>query len=128
MLTNLLDQARAGSIATTAAQDEGDWHALWHDRALATLPPPAMAFHGGLLADRLPWVFVAGYQAVLHRVFPRLEELGAAYWVVVPLFVVAMTAFLWPAIGYSSSWLVLGIMGLLAVGMGTLFYWRGWFR
>ena len=29
-----------------------------------------MAVQGGLVADRLAWVFVAGYQAALRRTFP----------------------------------------------------------
>ena len=29
-----------------------------------------MAVHGGMLADRMAWVFVAGYQAALRRTFP----------------------------------------------------------
>lgn len=36
--------------------------------------PTAIAMRGGALADRLSWVFVAGYQATLRQVFPELPH------------------------------------------------------
>ena len=69
-----------GSITPIDAVDEavslGEW-----TKAAAPLPtPPAMAITGGAIADRLAWVFVAGYQAANRRVFPELPVDGwAAY-------------------------------------------------
>lgn len=44
------------------------------------------------------------------RALPALERTARLYWLVVPLFIAAMTAFLWPSIDQPASWVVLGIM------------------
>lgn len=45
---------------------------------LANLEPVAMAFAGGLLSDRMAWVFASGYQATMRAVFDDLPEKGWA--------------------------------------------------
>lgn len=69
-----------GSLTPVDAPDEEAYLELW-TKHVATVPSPiAAAISGGALADRLAWVFVAGYQAAVHRVFPELPVDGwAAY-------------------------------------------------
>jgi len=47
---------------------------------------------------------------LLDAAVPILRTWGKAYWVIMPLFVVAMTRFLWPSIHEPASWVVIGIM------------------
>lgn len=63
------------------APDEATWHDLWEARELDALPPVAAAVSGGALADRLAWVFAAGYQATLRNAFPMLPPGGFASFV-----------------------------------------------
>lgn len=49
--------------------DETAYKALWLEHC-AHLPPMAMAFVGGALADRFAWIFVAGYQGAIRHIFP----------------------------------------------------------
>ena len=60
------------------APTEADWYERWMSRALGSDAPIVTAVIGGALADRLPWVFVAGYQAANRRAFPELAS--AAGW------------------------------------------------
>ncbi len=63
-----------------SAADEAAWYKAWHDRGLDTLPPVLQALRGGMCADRLPWVFVAGYQAAIRHVYTDMPAQGwAAY-------------------------------------------------
>lgn len=68
VLTDLLE----GSIVAADGSTEGAYHDVWVERALSALEPVVMAARGGALADRLAWVFMAGYQATLRRAFPQL--------------------------------------------------------
>ncbi len=69
-----------GEVATLPAPDEAAWYQTWHDQGLVGLPPVDCALRGGMLADRLPWVFIAGYQATIRHVFPGVPAQGwAAY-------------------------------------------------
>ena len=49
------------------------------------------------------------------KLLPALENTARAYWVVVPAFIVAMTAFLWPSIEQPASWVVVAIMLVVLV-------------
>jgi len=70
-----------GSIAPIDAPDEAAYLEEW-TKAAAPLPAPlTMAVAGGAIADRLAWVFIAGYQAALRRVFPELPVAGFAAYV-----------------------------------------------
>ena len=54
------------------APDEATYHELWTTHAEAHQDDLlAMAVVGGLVSDRLAWVFAAGYQAACRRAFPH---------------------------------------------------------
>lgn len=53
-----------------SAMEEAQYHKLWREYAKGQEDLLAMAVTGGLVADRLAWVFVAGYQAACRRAFP----------------------------------------------------------
>lgn len=57
---------------------EADYYALWCERDLSGANPVDAAVTGALLADSLPWVFTAGYQATLRNAFPLLPAGGWA--------------------------------------------------
>lgn len=62
----------------TQVADEQTFSALWSDQ-LAHLPTLAeQAVRGGLLADRMAWVFLAGYQSALRHTFSELPTHGLA--------------------------------------------------
>ena len=53
-----------------AAPTEADYHRAWRQHALPRADNLlAMAVTGGLIADRLAWVFMAGYQAACRHAF-----------------------------------------------------------
>ncbi|MDP6832435.1 MAG: hypothetical protein QF512_15875 [Alphaproteobacteria bacterium] len=69
-----------GQVPIAAAPDEAAWHQAWHEGGLNALPPVLSALQGGMCADRLSWVFIAGYQAAIRHVFPEVPGQGwAAY-------------------------------------------------
>ena len=50
---------------------EAAYRDAWTEHALPREPDLlAMAISGGIIADRMAWVFVAGYQAACRHVFP----------------------------------------------------------
>ena len=57
--------SRVVSASETSYRDAWTEHALPRESNLL-----AMAISGGLIADRVAWVFVAGYQAACRHVFP----------------------------------------------------------
>jgi len=70
-----------GSIAPVDAPDEATYLEEWTKEAAPLPSPISAAAAGGAIADRLAWVFVAGYQAALRRVFPELPADGFAAYV-----------------------------------------------
>lgn len=68
----------AGACTTQTCPSEQAYYDLWHARRIHALPPVDSAIAGGLLADRLPWVFAAGYQATLRNAFAGLPPRGWA--------------------------------------------------
>ena len=68
----VIDDVLASRIAPLDAPLEDDYHAAWLRNEVGLAEPPVMAALGGALADRLAWVFMAGYQATLRRCFPQL--------------------------------------------------------
>ena len=68
----------AGNYTTQISPSEQAYYDLWHARGMHTLPPGDSAIAGGLLADRLAWVFAAGYQATLRNAFAGLPPRGWA--------------------------------------------------
>ncbi len=77
----MVESILAGELGPSAAPDERAWHRAWSARDLSARSPVEMALAGGALADRLPWVFVSGYQAALRAVFPSLPPSGWAAFV-----------------------------------------------
>ena len=67
-----------GDYASVDCATERDFYALWHDRGMDGLAPTDVAIVGAMLADRLPWVFTAGYQATLRNAFRDLPAGGWA--------------------------------------------------
>ena len=76
-MTNLADLiTQFGSLRRTC-ETEAAFLDLWRHQ-LAGLEPVAMAFAGGLLSDRMAWVFASGYQATMRAVFDGLPDTGWA--------------------------------------------------
>lgn len=66
----------ASHVQDSPLLDEAAYLALWQEHALHTRAPRDAAYEGGLLADRLAWVFVAGYQAAVRSIFPEVQSTG----------------------------------------------------
>ena len=75
---DVLERHLDGRYATVRCATEADYYAVWHERGLAGMAATDAALAGGLLADRLAWVFTAGYQATLRNAFPTLPAGGWA--------------------------------------------------
>ncbi|MFQ5380448.1 MAG: hypothetical protein ACE5EF_02325 [Dehalococcoidia bacterium] len=58
----------------TAAPNEEAWHQAWTAQVAGTAEPLVLSALGGALADRLAWVFHAGYQGAIRHVFPSLAS------------------------------------------------------
>ncbi|MCC6238361.1 MAG: hypothetical protein IT299_12440 [Dehalococcoidia bacterium] len=81
-LQELVDRILDHDLEAVAAPAEADYHAAWLARDIASDAEFMLAAHGGALADRLAWVFLAGYQATIRRCFPTLpREAGWAAFV-----------------------------------------------
>jgi len=74
----ILEHYLTGDYQSVACPTEADYYALWHERGLDSMGPIDCALAGALLADRLPWVFTAGYQGTLRNAFPNLKPGGWA--------------------------------------------------
>ncbi len=77
----LIESFLCGETKPLVAGDEAAWYQHWNEKNLAELSPLASALQGGLIADRLPWVFVAAYQAAIRSVFPEVPRQGWAAFV-----------------------------------------------
>lgn len=75
---NILEQFLQSKLPIQPCASERDYYALWHERGFDALPPFDSAIAGALVADRLPWVFTAGYQATLRSAFTNLPGGGWA--------------------------------------------------
>lgn len=69
---NLL--ALADSISADSVSNEADYHRIWQDHIQAEHSPEEAAFIGGVLADRLAFLFIAGYQAAVRRTFELTDK------------------------------------------------------
>lgn len=76
-----LERLLEGRFAPVPCAREADFHALWLARGYDALTPVAAAIAGGAVADRLAWVFAAGYQATLRNAFTALPPRGWAAFV-----------------------------------------------
>lgn len=61
-----------------AVEDEAGYAALWSAQVAGRGSQIDHAVQGGLLADRMAWVFVAGYQCALRHTFAELPANGIA--------------------------------------------------
>ena len=66
-------------VSPAAAPAERVFYDLWHEHSLGKRSPIEQAIVGALLADRLPWVFAAGYQATLRNAFATPQNGWAAF-------------------------------------------------
>jgi hypothetical protein len=71
-------EAMLGVKASVNSATEESYRELWLSGVAQQNDLGLMAVQGGLLADRLAWVFVAGYQAALRRTFPDQAYSGWA--------------------------------------------------
>lgn len=80
MIEAMLEHALAGRIRPASAPFESAFDGHWHTERLGHHEPVVSALRGGLLSDRLAWVFAAGYQAAIRVIFPDVHPEGwAAY-------------------------------------------------
>ncbi|MSP21823.1 MAG: hypothetical protein EXR66_02190 [Dehalococcoidia bacterium] len=72
----VIEEILDGTRTPVSAPTEAAWLSAWG--TLDTRQPSAIATAaaGGALADRLAWVFLAGYQAGLQRCFPEADGEG----------------------------------------------------
>lgn len=68
----LVERIQSGDITPTDAPSEGDYYEAWLRGEVSTADPFETAAIGGAMADRLAWVFIAGYQGTITRCFPQL--------------------------------------------------------
>lgn len=78
MTLGVLEHYLEGHYVPAPCPTEQAFYALWEEHALHALAPTGAAIAGALLADRLPWVFTAGYQATLRNAFVNLPAGGWA--------------------------------------------------
>ena len=64
------------------ASSEAEWHSLWQTADVSHHDPLVIALLGGALADRLDWVFHAGYQGMMRYAFPFCPGSGWASYLV----------------------------------------------
>ncbi len=72
----LIDDALSGEWADARAPTEADFYRIYAKHHMQSRAPVDAAILGGLMADRLPWIFVAGYQAAIRQTFPELRRCG----------------------------------------------------
>jgi alkylation response protein AidB-like acyl-CoA dehydrogenase len=71
-IPELIEAILRRELVPASSPTEEDYHRFWLEREINSHEPFVAAALGGALADRLGWVFVAGYQATIRRCFPDL--------------------------------------------------------
>ena len=75
-----LDLNLIEAVLTTAAMpDEQSYYDTWQSSLPASVDLATLAFVGGMLADRMAWVFSAGYQVAMRREFSIRSNRWAAF-------------------------------------------------
>ena len=64
-------QQRCGHPEPIVCSEETAYLQLWIQQVSQQQDPALMAVHGGMLADRMAWVFVAGVSSGLAPYLPR---------------------------------------------------------
>ena len=77
-MEDLLREADSDRFRALNVPTEAQYLALWREHAERQSDFVSMALAGGLYADRLAWVFIAGYQAAIRCTFPGAELSGWA--------------------------------------------------
>ena len=77
-----LVQLESGGYVPAVSSSEGEWKRNWIANNLSNHEPLAIALVGGALADRLSWVFHAGYQGMMRYAFPFCPRDGWASYLV----------------------------------------------
>lgn len=73
---NLIAELQAGTHPPVTSETEADWHQLWKTHSINDHSHLEMSLLGGALADRLAWVFHAGYQGMMRYAFPFCPQQG----------------------------------------------------
>lgn len=77
-----ITRLESGVYQPLGADDEGNWNKIWTSQVETCGNSLAMAMVGGALADRLAWVFHAGYQGMMRYAFPFCPKQGWASYLV----------------------------------------------
>tara|TARA_B100000959_G_C14950429_1_gene611663 strand:+ start:633 stop:1520 length:888 start_codon:yes stop_codon:yes gene_type:complete len=77
-----LERLLSGDLVPGQAPTERDWNNLWKASNVSDHEPLGMSLVGGALADRLAWVFHAGYQGMIRYAFPHCPREGWASYLV----------------------------------------------
>ena len=72
----------SGGYQPEAAPDENTWNEVWKTKDVSSNDTMTTALIGGALADRLAWVFHAGYQGMMRYAFPFCPRKGWASYLV----------------------------------------------
>lgn len=73
-----IEDLRSGVLSPREALSEAAFYALWQKEGLSRLAHLTMPLVGGAMADRLPWVFLSGYQGMIRYAFPFSPDEGWA--------------------------------------------------
>jgi hypothetical protein len=71
-LAHVAEGVLQGEITPVSCPTEADWYAAWLEHGVGSQEDIVTAALGGALSDRLAWVFLAGYQAMIRRCFSDL--------------------------------------------------------
>lgn len=71
-------QRLLGQHSEKNSATEADYADAWQEQAWVSNDLVELAVTGGLIADRMAWVFVAGYQSALRHTFPNIPFDGLA--------------------------------------------------
>ena len=64
---------------TGASPDERSYYDLWQSNLGRPMDMATLTFAGGMLSDRLAWVFAAGYQVAMRRAFSLQGKQWSAF-------------------------------------------------
>jgi hypothetical protein len=73
---DLTNKLHTGLYKPVPADTESDWRDVWDSQSIDMHDPLAISLIAGALADRLAWVFHAGYQGMMRYAFPFCPDKG----------------------------------------------------
>jgi len=77
-----VSQLGSGKHVPEPCVSEDKWYGLWNTKNISDYDHLTVALVGGALADRLSWVFHAGYQGMMRYAFPFCPKSGWASYLV----------------------------------------------